>query len=152
MTNDTGKKLKPVAHDDFETEHPDALIAHLSHSPVLKAFTITLCAHVVLILLLSIGNIMMCIKYKTWSVTGAVAEHAEALKEEQAAENKAARAKAQAAKKTKGDSAEAAKNPAEAKTSSAESKSEKSAIEKELEETSSERPTESDLTLDDIDD
>jgi hypothetical protein len=159
MTNDTGTKLKPVEHDDFETVHPDALIAHLSRSPILKAFTISLCGHVALILLLSVGNFMMCVKYKNWSVTGAVADHAEALKEEKVAEKKAVRAKAQAAQKAKrdaqakSDGAKAAKHPAGAKTSPAEKpESEKSAIEKELEETSSERPTESSLSLDDMDD
>lgn len=153
MTDDTATKLKPVAHDDFETVHPDELIAHLSQAPILKTAAISLGLHVVLILLLSIGNFAMCVKYKTFSVTGAVAEHAAALKEEEASKKKAARAKAQAAQKAKREAkvkpeaAETMKQPAGV-TGGAE----KSAIEKELEETSFERPTESSMTLDDMDD
>jgi hypothetical protein len=152
MTNDTATKLKPVAHDNFETVHPDELIAHLSQAPILKTAAISLGLHVAMIVLLSIGNFAMCVKYKTFSVTGAVAEHAEALKEGKAAEKKAARAKTQAARKAKREAA-TTKPAAGAKTASTEEPgTEKSAIERELEETSSERPTESSMSLDDMDD
>ena len=159
MTDDTATKLKPVAHDDFETVHPDELIAHLSQAPILKTAAISLGLHVALIVLLSIGNFAMCAKYKTFSVTGAVEEHAAALKEEEASEKKAARAKAQAAQKAKREAAQAKRGagnePKRAGSQAAATEQatpEKSAIEKELEETSSERPTESSMTLDDIDD
>jgi len=159
MTNDTATKLKPVAHDDFETVHPDELIAHLSQAPILKTAAISLGLHVALILLLSIGNFAMCVKYKNWSVTGAVADHAEALQEQKAAEKKAERAKAQAAQKAKREAAQAKRDAGnEPKTAGSQAAGteqatpEKSAIEKELEETSSERPTESSISLDDMDD
>ena len=149
-----GSKLRQMKEDDFQTVHPDELIVHISRSPILKTFTISLTLHVVLIAVLSIGNFVMCVKYKNWSVTGAVADHAEALKEEKAAEKKAERAKAQDAQRAKREATQAETDAAEAaKTSSAEGpEREKSAIEKELEETSSERPTESSMSLDDADD
>jgi hypothetical protein len=131
--------------------HPDELIVHLSRSPILKTFVISLCGHVALIALLSIGNFVMCAKYKTFSVTGAVAEHAEALKEEKALEKKAARAKSQAAQRAKREAAQA-KTDAEKEPKKDGDAAEKSAMEKELEETSSERPTESSMSLDDMDD
>jgi flagellar biosynthesis GTPase FlhF len=159
MTNDTATELRPVAHDDFETVHPDELIAHLSQTPILKTAAISLGLHVVLILLLSIGNFAMCAKYKTFSVTGAVAEHAAALKEEKASEKKAARAKAQAAQKAKREAtqakSDAGNEPQRAGSQAAgteQAAAEKSAIERELEEISSERPTESSMSLDDMDD
>ena len=156
MTNDTATKLKPVAHDDFETVHPDELIAHLSQAPILKIGVISLGLHVAMIVLLSIGNFAMCAKYKTFSVTGAVAKHAAVLKEEKAAEKKAARAKAQAAQKAKREStqakSDAGNEPKRAGDAAEKPAKEKSAIEKELEETSSERPTESGVSLDDMDD
>ena len=153
MTNDTATKLRPVAHDDFETVHPDELIAHLSQAPILKIGAISLGLHVAMIVLLSIGNFAMCAKYKTFSVTGAVAEHAAALQEQKAAEKKAERAKVQAeqkakrAAKVKPEAAETTKQPA-----GGAGEAEKSALEKELEATSSERPTESSMSLDDMDD
>jgi hypothetical protein len=152
MTNDTATKLKPVAHDDFQTVHPDELNDHISRSPILKTLGISLGLHVALILLLSIGNFAMCVKYKTFSVTGAVTKHADALQDEKAAEKKAERAKSQAAQKAK-RAAATTKAAAGAKTASTEKpETEKSAIEKELIETSSERPTESSMSLDDMDD
>jgi hypothetical protein len=159
MTNDRATKLKPVAHDDFETVHPDELIAHLSKAPILRIGVISLGLHVALIVLLSIGNFAMCVKYKTFSVTGAVADHAEALKEEKASEKKAARAKAQAAQKAKREATQAKMDAEKAPTragsqtdGTAQAKPELSAMEKELAETSSERPTESSMSLDDMDD
>ena len=159
MINDTATQLRPVAHDDFETVHPDELIAHLSQAPILKTAAISLVLHVAMIALLSIGNFAMCAKYKTFSVTGAVAEHAAALKAEKASEQKAARAKAQGAQKAKRDAAQAkrdAGNKPERAGRQADgtdpATAEKSAIERELEETSSERPTESSMSLDDMDD
>ncbi len=159
MTNDTATKLKPVAHDDFETAHPDELIAHLSQAPILKIGVISLGLHIAMIVLLSIGNFAMCAKYKTFSVTGAVAEHAAALKEEKASEKKAARVKAQAAQKATREAAQAKRDAGnEPKTAvsqaggTEQAAPEKSAVEKDLEETSSERPTESSMTLDDMDD
>ena len=152
MINDTAAKLRPVAHDDFETVHPDELIAHLSQAPILKIGVISLGLHVAMIVLLSIGNFAMCAKYKTFSVTGAVEEHAAALQEQKAAEKKAERAKVQAeqkakrAAKVKPETAETTKQPAVGAGGA-----EKSAVEKELEATSSERPTESSMTLDDMD-
>jgi hypothetical protein len=154
-----GSKLRPMKEDDFRTVHPDDLNDHISRSPILKTLGISLGLHVALILLLSIGNFAMCAKYKTFSVTGAVAAHAEALKEEKASEKKAARAKTQAAQKAKRDAAQA-KSDAGKQTKRAGSQaggtdqaaSEKSAIEREMEETSSERPTESSMSLDDMDD
>ena len=152
----TATKLKPVARDDFETVHPDELIVHISRSPILKTLAISLGLHIALIAILSIGNFVMCVKYKTFSVTGAVADHAEALKEEEASEKKAARAKAQAARKAKRDAAQAksdaGKEPKRAGDAAEKPAKEKSAIEKELAETSSERPTESSMSLDDVDD
>jgi hypothetical protein len=148
-----------VAHDDFETVHPDELIAHLSQAPILKIGVISLGLHVAMIAILSIGNFAMCAKYKTFSVTGAVAEHAAALQEQKAAAKKAERSKTLAEQKAKraaakGETgtAETTKQPAGAKTASTETpETEKSAIEKELEETSFERPTESSMSLDDMD-
>ena len=153
MINDTATKLRPVAHDDFETVHPDELIAHLSQAPILKIGAISLGLHVAMIVLLSIGNVAMCAKYKTFSVTGAVEEHAAALQEQKAAEKKAERAKVQAeqkakrAAKVKPEAAETTTQPAGVAGGA-----EKSAVEKELEATSSERPTESSMSLDDMDD
>jgi len=156
MTDDTAPRLKPVAHDEFETLHPDELIAHLSQAPILKTAAISLGLHVVLIAVLSIGNFAMCAKYRTFSVTGAVAEHAAALKEEKASEKKAERAKAQAAQKAKREATQAKRDagnePQRAGDAAEKPAKEKSAIERELEETSSERPTESSMSLDDMDD
>ena len=158
MTDDTATKLKPVAHDDFETVHPDALMAHLSQAPILKTAAISLGLHVALIVLLSIGNFAMCAKYKTFSVTGAVAEHAAALQEQKAAEKKVERAKVQAEQKAKREAAQAksgaGNEPKRADNQAAgteQAAAEKSAMERELEEISSERPTESSMTLDDMD-
>jgi hypothetical protein len=153
MINDTAPKLRPVAHDDFETVHPDELIAHLSQAPILKIGAISLGLHVAMIVLLSIGNFAMCAKYKTFSVTGAVAKHAVALQEQKAAEKKAERAKVQAeqkakrAAKVKPEAAQTTKQPAGVAGGA-----EKSEVETELEETSSDRPTESSMSLDDMDD
>ena len=158
MTNDTATKLRPVAHDDFETVHPDELIAHLSQAPILKIGAISLGLHVAMIVLLSIGNFAMCAKYKTFSVTGAVAKHAVALQEQKAAGKKAERAKVQAeqkakrAAKVKPGAAETTKQPAGVAGGAEKAGTEKSALETELEETSSERPTESGVSLDDMDD
>ena len=154
-----GSKLRRMKADDFHTVHPDELNDHISRSPILKTLGISLGLHVALILLLSIGNFAMCVKYKTFSVTGAVEDHAEALKEEKASEKKAARAKTQAAQKAKRDAAQAksdaGKDPKRAGSPAGGTEKperEKSAIEKESEETSSERPTESSMSLDDMDD
>jgi flagellar biosynthesis GTPase FlhF len=155
MTNDTATKLRPVAHDDFETVHPDELIAHLSQAPILKIGVISLGLHVAMIVLLSIGNFAMCAKYKTFSVTGAVAEHAAALQDQKAAAKKAERSKTLAEQKAKRDAQakiDAEKEPKKDADAAEKPAREKSAIEKELEETSSERPTESSMTLDDMDD
>ena len=153
MINDTATKLKPVAHDDFETVHPDELIAHLSQAPILKIGMISLCLHIALIALLSIGNFAMCVKYETFSVTGAVAKHAKALQDEKAAEKKAARAKTQAeqrakrAAEVKPETTDTAKQPTGVARGT-----EKSEVERELEKTSFERPTDSGVGLDDMDD
>jgi hypothetical protein len=147
-----GAKLRPMKEDDFHTVHPDELNAHISRSPILKTLAISLGLHVALILLLSIGNFAMCVKYKTFSVTGAVADHAEALKEEKASEQKAARAKAQAAQKAKREAATPKPAAGTETTSTERPETEKSAMERELLETSSERPTESSMSLDDMDD
>ncbi|MDP6631436.1 MAG: hypothetical protein QGH29_10750, partial [Kiritimatiellia bacterium] len=152
---DTATKLRPVAHDDFETVHPDELIAHLSQAPILKIGVISLGLHVAMIVLLSIGNFAMCAKYKTFSVTGAVAEHAAALQDQKAAAKKAERSKTLAEQKAKRDAQakiDAEKEPKKDADAAEKPAREKSAIEKELEETSSERPTESSMTLDDMDD
>jgi flagellar biosynthesis GTPase FlhF len=144
-----------VAHDDFETVHPDELIAHLSQAPILKIGVISLGLHVAMIVLLSIGNFAMCAKYKTFSVTGAVAEHAAALQDQKAAAKKAERSKTLAEQKAKRDAQakiDAEKEPKKDADAAEKPAREKSAIEKELEETSSERPTESSMTLDDMDD
>lgn len=154
----SGIKLRQMKEDGFHVVHPDTLIAHISRSPILKTFAIALALHVVLIAVLSIGNVVMCVKYKTFSVTGAVAEHAAMLQEQKVAEKKAERAKAQAGQKAKRD-AQAERDPEKepnragsqaAGTEQAAPKT--SAIEKELTETSSERPTESSLSLDDMED
>jgi len=154
-----GSKLRPMKEDDFQTVHPGDLIAHLSHAPILKTVAISLGLHVALIVLLSIGNFAMCAKYKTFSVTGAVAAHAEALKEEEASEKKAARAKAQAAQKAKREATQAKsdagkepKSTGSQAAGAAQGAPEMSAIERDLLETSSERPTESSMSLDDMDD
>ena len=156
MIDDTATKLKPVAHDDFETVHPDELIAHLSQAPILKTAAISLGLHVAMIVLLSIGNFAMCAKYKTFSVTGAVAAHAAALKEQKASEKKAERAKALAAQKAKREATQAKRDagnePKRAGDAAEKPAKEKSAIERELEETSFERPTESSMSLDDMED
>jgi flagellar biosynthesis GTPase FlhF len=150
-----GSKLRPMKEDDFQTVHPDELMVHISRSPILRTFTLSLCGHVALIVLLSIGNFVMCVKYKKWSVTGAVASHSKALKDEKDAEKKAERAKAQAEQRAKRDAQakiDAEKNPKKDADAAEKPAREKSAVEKELEETSSERPTESTMTLDDVDD
>ena len=137
-----------MEEDVFQTVHPDTLIAHISRPPILKVFAISLALHVALIAILSIGNVVMCVKYKTFSVTDAVAKHAEALKEEKASEKKAADTKRDAAQKAKREAergpetVDAAEKPAK----------EKSPIEEEMEETSNERPKESTMSLDDVDD
>ena len=154
----SGLKLRKMKADDFKVVHPDTLIAHISQSPILKTFAIAVAIHVVLIAVLSIGNVVMCLKYKTFSVTGAVAEHAAMLQEQKVAEKKAERAKAQAGQKSKRD-AQAKRDPEKEPTrvgsqaaGTERAAPETSAIEKELSETSSERPTESSLSLDDMDD
>ena len=155
----SGSKLRQMKEDDFQTVHPDNLMAHIARSPILKTFAISLAFHVALIAILSIGNFVMCLKYKTFSVTGAVAEHATVLQEQKAAENKAERAKAQAAQKAKRDAtqakSDAGNEPKRAGSQAGgteQAAPEKSAMETELEETSSERPTESSMSLDDMDD
>ncbi len=148
----SGLKLRQLKADDFQTVHPDTLIAHISRSPILKTFAIAVSLHVVLIAVLSIGNVVMCVKYKTFSVTGAVAEHAAVLQEQKVAEKKAERAKAQAAQKAKRDAQAETDPEKDTKQAGSETAPEMSAIEKELTETSSERPTESSLSLDDMDD
>ena len=159
MTNDRATRLRPVAHDDFETVHPDELIVHLSQAPILKTATISLGLHVALIVLLSMGNFAMCAKYRTFSVTGAVGMHAAALKAEDAAEKTAARASAQAAQRAKREAAQAQsdggnepKRAGSQIAGTAQAAPGMSAIEKELTQTSSERPTESSMSLDDMDD
>jgi hypothetical protein len=113
---------------------------------------------VAMIVLLSIGNFAMCAKYKTFSVTGAVAKHAEALQEQKTDAKKAERAKVQAERKAK---RAGAKGKAESVSTTkqagvaggaAKAGTEKSAVERESEATSSERPTESSMSLDDMDD
>ena len=152
----TGSKLRKVKEDDFKTVHPDDLTLEISRSPMLKTLGISLALHVALIALLSIGNFMMCLKYKTFSVTGAVADHTQALQDEKAAEKKAERTKTLAAQKAKRDAAQvksdAERGPETADDAAEKPAREKSAIEKELTETSSERPTESSMSLDDMDD
>ena len=147
-----GSKLRRMKADDFHTVHPDELNDHISRSPILKTLGISLGLHVALIVLLSIGNFAMCAKYKTFSVTGAVAAHAEALKEEKASEKKAARAKTQAAQKAKRDAGKDPKRAGSPAAGTEKPEREKSAIERELEETSCERTTESSMSLDDMDD
>ena len=154
----SGSKLRKMKADGFKVVHPDTLIAHISQSPILKTFAIAVAIHVVLIAVLSIGNVVMCLKYKTFSVTGAVAEHAAMLQEQKVAEKKAERAKTQAAQKSKRDAqagSDAGKEPRSVGSQAdgtEQATPEKSAIEQELEETSSERPTESSMSLDDMDD
>jgi hypothetical protein len=153
MTNDTPTKLTPVARDDFETVHPDELIAHISRAPILKTGMISLGMHVAIIALLSIGNFALCAKYKTLDVKGAAAKHAVVLQEQKKAEKKAEREKRQAGQKATRD-AKAKTKTAETtkKSAGAPDGAEKSAVEKTLEEVSTERPTESSLSLDDADD
>ena len=154
----SGSKLRRMKEDDFQAVHPDTLMAHIARSPILKTFAISLVFHLALIVLLSIGNFAMCVKYKTFSVTGAVTKHAEALKAETASEKKAERAKTQAAQKSKraaqakSDAGQGPKRAGSQASGTEQATAEKSAIEKTLEETSSERPTESSISLDDMDD
>ena len=77
----------PSAIPENDLSHQaDELMAGINNTklvPLLGASTI---AHVVVILLLSVANIMMCVKYSTMDVTAAYASNTEEIKEAQLAE------------------------------------------------------------------
>ena len=77
----------PSAIPENDLSHQaDELMAGINNTklvPLLGASTI---AHVVVILLLSVANIMMCVKYSTMDVTEAYKEDTQAIKEAQLAE------------------------------------------------------------------
>ncbi|MFC1600894.1 hypothetical protein ACFL34_00920 [Candidatus Sumerlaeota bacterium] len=152
--HDAPLKLRRVVHDDFETVHPDTLIADIAQTPVLKAAWISLGLHLAVIILLSVGNIALCVKHRTPSLYTAFARKADEEKAVAEAKKKAEREKRRA-EKDAGFQAEAkAKRAAEAAAEQQDSTPARpeSKIEKELRETSSQRPTTSSVSLDNIED
>ena len=77
----------PAAIPENDLSHQaDELMAGINNTKLVPLLGASTVAHVVVILLLSIANIMMCVKYSTMDVTEAYAMDTEAIKEAQLAE------------------------------------------------------------------
>ena len=77
----------PSAIPENDLSHQaDELMAGINNTKLVPLLGASTVAHVVVILLLSVANIMMCVKYSTMDVTEAYKEDTQAIKEAQLAE------------------------------------------------------------------
>ncbi|MFW5856285.1 MAG: hypothetical protein ACOCX4_00270 [Planctomycetota bacterium] len=141
-----------------EPIEPDRLMERMERASVWPQVGVSLAVHLVVIAITSIGFLQLASRYGTLdprSIAAARAREAEAAEETADADaadaDAPAAGEAPAAGGDAGDAASATPEAGEAPAGEDESASDgdgKSAIEQTLEETSSERPTESDLGLD----
>jgi len=77
----------PSAIQENDLSHQaDELMSGINNTKLVPLLGVSTVIHIVMILLLSIGNIMMCVKYSTMDVTHAYAKDTEKIKEAQLAE------------------------------------------------------------------
>jgi len=77
----------PSAIEENDLSHQaDELMAGINNTKLVPLLGASTVAHIVVILLLSVANIMMCVKYSTMDVTEAYAMNTDEIKEAQLAE------------------------------------------------------------------
>jgi len=141
----TEMHLKRVKDDDFVAVEPDSLMAAVSQTKLRHTLVLSLIGHLVVVLLLSLGNFGLCIKYRTVSLKSAMEQRDIAAKEMATAQQAEEAAARRAELKAKADAAAPTAGTTNAKTNAAQPK-----VLQDINEVSDERPTES--SLDSIDD
>jgi len=140
----TDVHLKRVEDDGFKAEDPDSLMASVARTDLGRPMRISLLLHVGVILLLSLGTISLCIKYKTVNPRTAIEQrNGEAIE-------KAASLKAAEKEKRKQEIAAKAKAATDKGTTKAAPNGSKAKVLEGIDEVSDERPESS--SLDGIDD
>ena len=152
-------RFKRAEEDDFKAADPDSLMRSVSNARLGRTLGLSLAGHVVVILLLSLGNLALCVKHKTPNLLRAIELRKDALKKE------VERRKAEAAEKRKQELLRKAKEGAakKAETEQAGAKQAEPApgageegqrvpkVIRDITETSDERPTSSGLeSIDDL--
>ena len=151
---------KPIQPGDHNHVQPAELIQPLERSPITKTVIMSLALHALAIVVFSVGNIVLCAKHGTLNPITAQEREDRLKKEEEDARKKAKRdalrAEQEAARKTrKAEEKPAKKTTPEKKPAEAEGKTEeqpKSEVERTVSETSGERPKDSSMSLDELDD
>lgn len=85
-------RFERAQDDDFKAAEPDSLMASVSQSQLGRTLAVSSVLHLVVILLLSLGNIGLCLTYRTVSPRRAITLRDEAAKAEQEAKRKAEKA------------------------------------------------------------
>jgi hypothetical protein len=77
----------PSAIQEIDLSHQaDELMSGINNTKLVPLLGVSTVAHVVIILLLSVGNIIMCAKYSTLNVTNAYALNTQEIKDAQLAD------------------------------------------------------------------
>ena len=77
----------PSAIQENDLSHQaDELMSGINNTKLFPLLGVSTVIHIVMILLLSVGNIMMCVKYSTMDVTHAYAENTQKIKDAQLAD------------------------------------------------------------------
>ena len=145
--------FRKVKDDGFRAADPDSLMASVSRSRLGKTLKVSILIHVVVILLLSLGNIGLCIKYRTVNPRKAIELRNEAEKEraEQQRTEEAEQRKQELQAKAAATKGDAQKPKAETEAAATEKGAGTPAIVKEVTETSDLRPESSSLnSIDDL--
>ncbi|OGV53076.1 MAG: hypothetical protein A2X49_17225 [Lentisphaerae bacterium GWF2_52_8] len=144
-------KLRKVEHDPIEDVNPNSLMTDIAKSRMGKLLVISFIAHIILIGVCSIGYINECVHYKTMNIKLAKKQEQEKLKvieEEKRKQDIIKKAEEEAKKKKEAEKnapPAAAKTPDEIKI---DPNKPTPKIIQELNETSKERPKDSDVNLD----
>ncbi len=147
--------FKRVKDDGFQAVDPDSLMTSVSQSNLRRTLLLSIAAHLIVILVLSLGNMGLCFKYRTLNLKQAIRDRetdAKAAIEQQQADEAEARKvtlQKKAAEKKRA-AATTKSNPPEGASTGDESQKETSAIVQEINEVSNLRPEAS--SLDSIDD
>ena len=144
--------------DDFQAADPDSLMRSISRARLGRALGVSTALHVAVIMLLSVGNIALCVKYRTPNLPRAIAlrEKARTEKEEQRKAAAAEQRRQEIMKQQKAAAqAAAAKEPEspaqDAEKAAAEGDRPVPRVIRDVTETSDERPTSSGLeSIDDF--